>query len=126
MALSRLVMISALVLFATVLATADIPVSGGGSTTKPAVGTPSGNFTKPAVGAVTPPIGLLSALRSSVYVKVQPVKEAEPVPEIMRSLLLSLQVRAAGHLWQLRYLSLLRQPHHPRWPPQVPMITSTE
>ncbi|GAB2219438.1 hypothetical protein Droror1_Dr00007073 [Drosera rotundifolia] len=71
MALSKLVMISALVLFATVLANADIPVSGGGSSTKPAVGTPagnstkpavgtpSGNFTKPAVGAVTPPIGPL-------------------------------------------------------------------
>ncbi|KAL9258084.1 hypothetical protein AKJ16_DCAP09302 [Drosera capensis] len=51
MAFSKLVMISALVLFAIVVTNADIPVSGG-SSTKPAVGTPGGNFTKPAVGAI--------------------------------------------------------------------------
>ncbi|CAN0861396.1 hypothetical protein LINGRAHAP2_LOCUS8197 [Linum grandiflorum] len=64
----------------------------------------------------------MGRLWSGVWGEMQENEEAESVQEGMRELLRNVWVRTTWHLWKPQLVPLLRQPHHPKPTPQMPLI----
>lgn len=64
-------------------------------------------------------------LRRGMRGEMQGIVEAEPVQEGLWDVLQAVQLRAAGHVWQLRGLPLLCRHHHARWTEEMPLSGSS-